>query len=59
MIINIRNQEPIEKDSIRITVKDREYQIKECAEGFQIIEITNKDILVRPHYANSIIITAK
>lgn len=59
MIVNIRNKEPIEKESIRIIVKDREYQIKECAEGFQIIEITNKEILVRPHYANSIVITTK
>ena len=56
MTINIRNQEPVEKESFRISVKDREYQIKECAEGFQIIEITDKEILVRPQYANSITI---
>ena len=59
MIVDIRNQKPIEKESIKIIVKDRKYQIKECAEGFQIIEITDKEILIRPNYANSIIITAK
>lgn len=59
MKINIRGIEPIERESFRIIVKDNEFLIKEQADGFVIIEITDKCITLRPQVANSIVLLCK
>ena len=57
MKIKIRHNEDIECDCIRIEIKNKEYQLIECAEGLKIIEISNnKDLIIRPDCGNSIVL---
>lgn len=57
MKVQIRHKEDIDTQCIYIEVKDKEYQLIECADGLKIIEISNnKDILIKPYSGNSIVL---
>ena len=60
MEVNVgRITEPVEMDAIRIGIHDHEFLLKQTSDGLHIIELTDKDILVRPQVANSIVIVTK
>ena len=57
MKVKIRHNEDISTECIYIEVKNKEYQLNECADGLKIIEISNtKDLSIRPYSGNSIIL---
>lgn len=57
MKVKIRHNEDISTECIYIEIKNKEYQLKECADGLKIIEISNtKDLSIRPYSGNSIVL---
>ena len=53
------SQEPVEVESFRVRLHGKEYMMKQVADGIQVTEITNYDIMVRPQTANTIVIITR
>lgn len=49
----------VETDAIRIKIHDKDFMIKQEADGLKLIEIDMGDILVRPYSGNSIIVVTR
>lgn len=49
----------VETDAIRIKIHDKNFMIKQEADGLKLIEIDMGDILVRPYSGNSIIVVTR
>lgn len=59
MKVKIRNSGDFETESVRIEIGDKEFLLKEKADGLEIIEITDECIVLRPQVANSIVLLSK
>jgi hypothetical protein len=53
------SQEPVEVEGFRVRLHGKEYMMKQVADGIQVTEITNYDIMVRPQTANTIVIVTR
>ena len=49
----------VETDAIRIKIHDKDFMIKQEADGLKLLEIDGNDILVRPYSGNSIIVVTR
>lgn len=57
MNVTIDHNAGIECGSVKIKVKNKEYQLIECPEGMKIMEISNnKDMIICPDCGNAIVL---
>ena len=59
MKVKIRHNDDIEVEGFYIESNDTLYLIKEQADGIHIIECTDKEILIQPQTANSLVLIDK
>lgn len=59
MKVKIRNKGEFQVEGIRVETKNKEYLLKDCADGITIIEIGSEVIKIQPQVANSIVILDK